>query len=106
MIGVRQGRIAHPNPYEAPSFDNGISPDYGPRRNVRLAGNLKALAVTVEDQPVVAALERVIDKAALAQRKASMRTAIFEAYGDTVFLAKKYNRFVEEDPAQRTPFHF
>ena len=84
VFGIRLFRIAHPDPDQAQAFGRRIALHAGVGRDDLLPRHVDAGAGPVEHQPVIAALDPVVDQAPLGQRKQPMRAAVAQRHRRTV----------------------
>ena len=74
---VGKRRIAHPDPEYLVALDHGEVPHMGLGRNVLLARDVDAIALGVEGEPVIAALQSRLDHGAVGKRRAAVAAPIF-----------------------------
>jgi len=99
---IGQRRIAHPDPQNLVAFDQREVTDIRLRRDVLLAGNVDAVALGVEGQSVIAALQPDISDGTVRQRRAAVTAAVFQGAHIAVGIAVDDDRLVHNRPRQKS----
>src|SRR5665213_3326669 len=86
---VGQRRIAHPHPDELVLLDQRIAFHRGVAGNEALARHLHAFARAVDDEPVIAALDALLDDRAAAKRRGAVAAAVGERGGAALLVADR-----------------
>ena len=98
--------ITHPDPQEAVPFHERVGPNADSGRNARLSGDFRASARAVVLKPVVAALDRVADKAAQRQGHPPMGATVLQGDRRSVLRAEHDDGLVQEGPREELPPQF
>ena len=101
IVGIGEGRIAHPQPDPVIALDHRIGPHAASRRHVRLARHADAIAVRIVFKPVIWALDHIADQLAFRQRCMAMGAFIFERNRRAVFLAVEHHRLIQQRAPQK-----
>ena len=77
-VGICPRRVTHPDPNQSPAIDDGVGAYLRTTRDSCLPGHFHAYAATVVFQPVVSALQAIVDQPAHRERQLAVATRIFK----------------------------
>ena len=99
FVGKR--RVARPYPQDFVAFHHGERLNMRLGGDVLLAGNVDTIARRIEGQPVIAALQALLDHVTVGQRRPAMAAPVFQRAHFAVGVPKDHHRLVHNRPREQ-----